>query len=763
MNGCTPFLYNMKHKIINLRILLLFVLPVILPAAAAADDDKDGIVAHKDGKTGMYGYINKNEAERYPWYRRAYKVSFGTLGISGGSKNEMLNHGYDDEWVISAQYEDAAKRFSEGLAGVQIHGKVGFVDSLNRFVIEPRYEAVKNLDGFSQGLAAVKLNGKYGYINKKGTFVIKPVFEYAENFKPCRLATVKQNGKFGAINMNGYVVVPCKYLVEEAMINVPISNKAYKEAREQTEKDHDAGKFAKNMAAIDKAAQDVDALIANPEWKAKSTLKLNIKKEGESLGAWQPDETCMLSPIYDNIVCQPDNMLFVEAGGKWGVCDQYGRSILPTEYDKIAYDSDTRTLTVEQNGKTGLYNATGRMLLPPCLDEVGRFVNGKASAYINGEHGTVDVMGELSDDLMARAFAKAATLDEGGAKKDDMMPLYSQLLLARPDYAMAHNNIGIMEIEGEEFKTGINRLKVAHKLEPDNEEIAGNLKQAKKDRSQRRWSRISKALVVAAAAVTVAAVTYNAVETAKHGTSANLVDVDGMGFSGNSLSGIETSGDISSKDLVALKGEMAAIDNQIANLQQQQVTLLQTRFNNSSKMRSNALAIAGSKKGYSRKTSNNLSKTKIKNRTQAISQAQAPYSNQQNNIDKQLSQIKQTEQELRNRRRQIETRIAELEGTQKELAARRAETKAKNKQKAEEFKAKAREGRIKVATYPAATLAADAARNNNIDIETNTGKWVNAHGIEGTVDIYNRNEEKIKEYEEKYRGKKNSKKKEKKK
>jgi len=451
---------------------------------ATVETGVSGLEAHKDNKTNLYGYVNKNDTMRYPWYQRAYKVSFGTLGIGGGTKNEMLNHGYDCEWVISAQYEDASKNFSEGLAAVLLHGKVGFIDTQNRFVIAPEYEAVKHLEGFSQGLAAVKLNGKYGFINKRGIFVIKPTFEYAENFKACGLATIKKDGKFGAIDMSGEIVVPCKYIAEEAMINVPISNKAYKEAREQTAKNRETGKFAKIMAVIGSASVEVDMQIADTDWMV-ATSKLDIRKEGDNMGAWQANGTCVLSPLYDNIVRWSDGLLLVGNGGKWGVCDQYGRLILPTEYDKIAYNSEYKMLAVQKDGKAGLFNTSGRMLLPPCLNGIGRFVDGLAPVSINGESGIVDTHGELSDDLMARAFTKTARLDNDGTNNSEIMPLYEQLLLARPDFAMVHNNIGIMEIEGEQFKEGMNRLKVAHKLEPENEEIAGNLKQAKKNRNQR--------------------------------------------------------------------------------------------------------------------------------------------------------------------------------------------------------------------------------------------------------------------------------------
>lgn len=498
----------------NTRTLLFFILTAVSITVTA--DDKY-TVAQKDDDSGLWGYVNENDSCRSEWFRRAKRVSFGTLGIGGGAKNKLLTHGYEDEWIISPQYEDVAKTFSEGLAAVQLHGRVGFIDSLNRFVIEPKFEPVKHLDGFSLGLAAVKLNGKYGFIDKKGNFVIKPVYDYAENFRDNMLATVKQDGKVGAINLNGDIVVPCKFIVEEAMISVPISNKPYREAKEQAAKDNAAGKFARTQQMAAAAAKEVDA-ITDRDGKPDAH-KITIKDENGLKSAYAADGRCVLSPIYDDIVPVEDNLLLIAQNDKWGVADTYGRVILPARYAIITYDDDARMIVADAGGKIGLYKPSGRMMLPPCLDGIDDFIDGKAIAYINYEDGLVDTDGILTDSIIEKAFVKAVSLDESNAPRAEVTSLYNQILTACPDFAMAHNNIGIMDIEAEEFKEGMNRLKVAHKLDPENNEIAANLKQAKKDRNKRRWNRIGNALEVTAIIVGVAANTYATVETIKHGTS----------------------------------------------------------------------------------------------------------------------------------------------------------------------------------------------------------------------------------------------------
>ena len=92
------------------------------------------------------------------------------------------------------------------MAGVILNGKVGFIGRKNRFIIPPKFDAVKDLQSFSQGLAVVCVNGKYGFINKRGEFVIEPVYEWADNFRDNLLASVKQGGKYELTNHISFIL-----------------------------------------------------------------------------------------------------------------------------------------------------------------------------------------------------------------------------------------------------------------------------------------------------------------------------------------------------------------------------------------------------------------------------------------------------------------------------------------------------------------------------------------------------------------------------
>jgi len=73
--------------------------------------------------------------------------------------------------LLDPSDRDNIRYFSEGLAGVQINNKWGFINKKGEIIVEPKYDKVFN---FERGLALVKINGKLGTINKSGKFMPLP-------------------------------------------------------------------------------------------------------------------------------------------------------------------------------------------------------------------------------------------------------------------------------------------------------------------------------------------------------------------------------------------------------------------------------------------------------------------------------------------------------------------------------------------------------------------------------------------------------------
>ena len=93
--------------------------------------------------------------------------------------------------------------FYEGFAKVKLDRKWGFIDTLGRVIVKPKYEQVEN---FSNGLARVRSGHKgWGLVNTKGQEVIKPMFDFIGDFVN-GIALVKASGQEGYINTSGKLV-----------------------------------------------------------------------------------------------------------------------------------------------------------------------------------------------------------------------------------------------------------------------------------------------------------------------------------------------------------------------------------------------------------------------------------------------------------------------------------------------------------------------------------------------------------------------------
>lgn len=436
----------------------------------------------KDGETKLYGY--ENVGDKYYWWAEAHFL---------GDGKEQLNLGYRTQWVIAPQYDRVAKEFSEGLAAVELGGKVGFIDRLNRFIIPPVFEPTDDLKGFRYGLAAVKKDGKYGFIDKQGAFVIAPRFDEAENFGDDYLAVVKMGKKFGCIDLTGDSVVPCDYIAKEMMKTLPGKNKPYREAKKRARERWEQGYYADALQPVNAVAEAVNRNIANPDFT--ETAGDVVPKGGVSVG----------DGLY----------LITDASGKMGASDSYGRRLIPCTNASVTYDATQRLFLVKSSVTTpghysytgvGIANTAGGWIIPPVFDTVGSFsADGYAKATVGDVSGEVDVFGLVDEPFLQRLLEESV--------KEKGTSYTRHLIGILPTCAPAHNCLGVYYAsECDNLKDAIHHFTVAHNLAPDNEDFKANMKAAKSTRNNRRWNRVLTGMNIAATVLTVGAVTYSAVK-----------------------------------------------------------------------------------------------------------------------------------------------------------------------------------------------------------------------------------------------------------
>ena len=321
--------------------------------------------------------------------------------------------------------------------------------------------------------------------NKKGEFVIEPQFDYADNFRDNMLATIKQDGKFGAINLRGEIVVPCKYILEEAMISVPISNKVYRQKQEEVKNAKGNGDFDDLLDKIAECSREVNEKINNPGAEV-ITDSLRIREDNGKMGLVVGGQT-VIPTEYEELIIAEDGFVLACKQDKWGALDIYGRTILPCVYQWVYYDVSAK-VWIAKSLAMGLYNSQGALLLPGRIDYIGSFVDGKAPVWLNSVLGWIDTKGQLSDGFaedVTESFLKEEKKGVAGAW--GMFNLLTDLI---PDYAMAHYYMGKGQVTDGIYSKGMEHLKIAAELDPDNGEVALALKQAKKDKKKRTLNTI---------------------------------------------------------------------------------------------------------------------------------------------------------------------------------------------------------------------------------------------------------------------------------
>ncbi len=161
---------------------------------AIATVNKKALIIGKKGEVlidnlaGINGtYSFKNGLARFQDFERHY----GFLNERG-------------EKVIAAQF-DVADDFENGRAIVQVQNKYGVIDVLGKFIIEPKYDFIFDLeDGFFQ---IKNEDGTTGVIDQNGQQILQPIFQDVFHIQK-KFFNVEKDGLNGCYDLTGKQIYP---------------------------------------------------------------------------------------------------------------------------------------------------------------------------------------------------------------------------------------------------------------------------------------------------------------------------------------------------------------------------------------------------------------------------------------------------------------------------------------------------------------------------------------------------------------------------
>ena len=195
-------------------------------------------------KNNLWGIIDNNETILIDFkYDSFMELNDKDILIGYiGDESYLINLQSSSPLEIKLDYDNYGMESYDKIMVLK-DGKIGYINTLGKQIIEPKYDGgfafkkdknfiqvknvnkweildlngnkikeldVNDLGEYVEGYMLAEKNGKYGYINEKGEIKIPLEYDYAEVFKN-NLAIVANDYGYGIINKENKLIFPLKY------------------------------------------------------------------------------------------------------------------------------------------------------------------------------------------------------------------------------------------------------------------------------------------------------------------------------------------------------------------------------------------------------------------------------------------------------------------------------------------------------------------------------------------------------------------------
>ncbi len=230
-------------------------------------------------------------------------------------------------------------------------------------------------DSATLRIAKDNVNCLHGLKNMNNEWVIKPSYDYiSENYADQRYFNIAHQSKNGLIRKDGNSLIPNEFKI--------IGDTSYA-AISDIDPLHEVF-WVKKYLSLPEETDDYD--YSFDFFEANNWGLKNLKGE----------------LIFDTLIDFPNLFLngrsIVSIGGKFGMINHYGQTIIPFNYDSLFY-GDTGRILLYNKGKYGLADWNGVVLVEPQFDDISSFLGDYALVLKNFSLGILSKTGTYVPNL----------------------------------------------------------------------------------------------------------------------------------------------------------------------------------------------------------------------------------------------------------------------------------------------------------------------------------------------------------------------------
>ncbi len=315
--------------------------------------------------------------------------------------------------MISEPQYDSIGLALPNLFMVKKQNKYGLVNQQGLVQLPIEYD---HIGSFNSAYAPVMQKGLYGYTTRTGKVYIPVSYEAAKPFTKGQ-AAVKKSGKWGIIDIKNQTIVPFEF----DQIEMNDQNTLWVLAK--------AGKYELFPLGTKQytAGQSYEKIYPND-----STVVVRVVRDGQYYFYNSITNHLAFNTAFESAEPLYEGYSIVKQLGKYGVVNDNGVLVIPTEYEQVVAVANTKQKEwfVLKNGQWGLRNAS-KVIWPETYDWVYPSGNGLFKIKKEGKFGVVNYnmqnQGEIAyDDISMTGPEFPAVV--GKSKKKGLLQSNGQLI-----------------------------------------------------------------------------------------------------------------------------------------------------------------------------------------------------------------------------------------------------------------------------------------------------------------------------------------------